>query len=213
MLQKLRTLHHIIDDGTLVIVRLDDAAEAFAASEAAIAGGIRAIEITLSTPGALRVIERLVEAHGSTVSVGAGTVLDAQSAYASISAGASFLVSPHLSREMIRTANRYQVPTMSGAYSPTEILESVEAGADIVKLFPAEIGPDYAKAVLAPLSHVSLMPAGGVSAGNARAWFEAGVVAVGVGSTITKAARPDGDYSKVTAAAESFLSAVRDARA
>lgn len=212
MHQKLHTLKRITDDGTVVIVRLDDADEAFQASEAAIAGGIRAIEVTLSTPGAPRVIERLVEAHGSSVSIGAGTVLDAQSAYASISAGASFLVTPHLSREVIRTANRYQVPTISGAYSPTEILQSVEEGADIVKLFPAEIGPAYVKAVLAPFAHVPLMPAGGVSAANAKTWFEAGVCAVGVGSTITKAARPDGDYTRVTAAAEAFLAAVHGAR-
>lgn len=163
----------------------------------------------MSTPGALKAIERLVETHGSTVSIGAGTVLDAPSAYAAISAGASFLVSPHLSREMIRTANRYQVPTISGAYTPTEIVESIEEGADIVKLFPAEIGPEYARAVLAPLSHVALMPAGGVSAANVRTWFDAGVAAVGVGSTITKAARPDGDYSRVTTAAAGFLAAVR----
>jgi 2-dehydro-3-deoxyphosphogluconate aldolase / (4S)-4-hydroxy-2-oxoglutarate aldolase len=213
MYQKLHTLNHIADDGVVVIVRLDDAEEAFRASEAAIAGGVRAIEVTLSTPGALTVIERLVEAHGSTVSVGAGTVLDAPGAYASISAGASFLVSPHLSREMIRTANRYQIPTVSGAYTPTEIVESVEEGADIVKLFPAEIGPEYVRAVLAPLAHVPLMPAGGVNAGNVKQWFDAGVVSVGVGSTITKAARPDGDYSRVTTAAAAFLRAVRDARA
>lgn len=212
MRQKLLTLTHINDDGVVVIVRLDDAEEAFRASQAAIAGGVKAIEITLSTPGALRVIERLVEAHGSAVSIGAGTVLDGHSAYASISAGASFLVSPHLSREMIRTANRYQVPTVSGAYSPTEIVETAEEGADIVKLFPAEVGPEYARAVLAPLAHVSLMPAGGVTAANAKTWFDAGVCAVGVGSAITKAARPDGDYSRVTEAAASFLKAVRDAR-
>ncbi len=212
MRQKLLTLSRINDDGVVVIVRLDDAEEAFRASEAAIAGGVRAIEVTLSTPGALRVIERLVEVHGPTVSIGAGTVLDGHGAYASISAGASFLVSPHLSREMIRTANRYQIPTVCGAYSPTEIVESVEEGADIVKLFPAEVGPEYARAVLAPLAHVSLMPAGGVTAANAKTWFDAGVIAVGVGSTITKAARPDGDYSRVTTAAASFLDAVRDAR-
>jgi 2-dehydro-3-deoxyphosphogluconate aldolase/(4S)-4-hydroxy-2-oxoglutarate aldolase len=212
MRQKLLTLSHINDDGVVVIVRLNDAEEAFRASEAAIAGGVKAIEITLSTPGALRVIERLVEEYGSNVSIGAGTVLDGHSAYASIAAGASFLVSPHLSREMIRTANRYQIPTVSGAYSPTEIVESAEEGADIVKLFPAEVGPDYARAVLAPLVHISLMPAGSVTAANAKDWFGAGVVAVGVGSTITKAARPDGNYARVTSAAASFLDAVRDAR-
>jgi 2-dehydro-3-deoxyphosphogluconate aldolase/(4S)-4-hydroxy-2-oxoglutarate aldolase len=209
---KLVTLNRISEEGVVVIVRLDDPEEAFRVSTAAIAGGIRAIEVTLSTPGALRVVERLVEAHGDAVSVGAGTVLDGHSAYAAISAGATFLVSPHLSRDMIRTACRYQVPTIGGAYSPTEIVETVEAGADIVKLFPSEAGPEYAAAVLAPLAHVLLMPAGGVTAANAKAWFDAGVGAVGVGSTITKAARPDGDYTRVTAAAATFLEAVREAR-
>lgn len=194
-----------------MIVCLDDLEEAFRVSTAAIAGGIQALEITLSTPGALRVVERLVEAHGDAVSVGAGTVLDGHSAYAAISAGATFLVSPHLSREMIRTACRYQVPT-SGAYAPTEIAETVEAGADIVKLFPSEAGPEYVAAVLAPLAHVLLMPAGGVTAANAKGWFDSGVGAVGLGSTITKAARPDGDHTRVTAAAVSFLEAVRKAR-
>lgn len=209
---KLTTLNRIVGDGALVIVRLDDADEAFRASAAAIEGGIRAVEVTLSTPGALRVIERLVERFGGDASIGAGTVMDGFSAYASISAGASFLVSPQLNVEMIRTANRYQVATVGGAYSPTEIVESVEAGVDIVKLFPAEIGPDFVRAVLAPLAHVPIMPAGGVTRDNVGEWFSAGVVAVGVGSAITKAARPDGDYARVTAAAGDFLQAVRDAR-
>ncbi|MET0716346.1 MAG: bifunctional 4-hydroxy-2-oxoglutarate aldolase/2-dehydro-3-deoxy-phosphogluconate aldolase [Mycetocola sp.] len=212
MHQKLATLRNILDDGLVVIVRLEDADEALRASEAAIAGGIKAIEVTLSTPGALGVIEKLVDKYANTASIGAGTVLDGHSAYAAISAGASFLVSPHLSRDMIRTANRYQVPTVSGAYTPTEIVESAEAGADIVKLFPAEVGPEYAKAVLAPLAHIALMPAGGVTAENAQTWFDAGVSAVGVGSAITKAARPDGDYSRVTTAARTFRDAVSHAR-
>jgi 2-dehydro-3-deoxyphosphogluconate aldolase/(4S)-4-hydroxy-2-oxoglutarate aldolase len=209
---KLNTLNRIVVEGALVIVRLDDADEAFRASAAAIDGGIRAVEVTLSTPGALGVIERLVEKYGDDVSIGAGTVIDGFSAYAAISAGASFVVSPQLNVEMIRTANRYQVAIVGGAYSPTEIVESIEAGVDIVKLFPAEIGPEYVRAVLAPLAHVPIMPAGGVTRDNVRDWFSAGVVAVGVGSAITKAARPDGDYARVSAAAGDFLQAVRDGR-
>jgi 2-dehydro-3-deoxyphosphogluconate aldolase/(4S)-4-hydroxy-2-oxoglutarate aldolase len=199
---KLNTLNRIVVEGALVIVRLDDADEAFRASAAAIDGGIRA----------LGVIERLVEKYGDDVSIGAGTVIDGFSAYAAISAGASFVVSPQLNVEMIRTANRYQVAIVGGAYSPTEIVESIEAGVDIVKLFPAEIGPEYVRAVLAPLAHVPIMPAGGVTRDNVRDWFSAGVVAVGVGSAITKAARPDGDYARVSAAAGDFLQAVRDGR-
>jgi 2-dehydro-3-deoxyphosphogluconate aldolase/(4S)-4-hydroxy-2-oxoglutarate aldolase len=209
---KLRTLTNIHTTGTIVIVRLDDADEALRASRAAIAGGVRAIEVTLSTRGALGVIERLAEEHGLEVSIGAGTVLDEPTAYAAVSAGASFVVSPNLSRAMLRAANRYQVVSISGAYSPTEILATAEEGADIVKLFPADAGPDYARAVLAPLSHIPLMPAGGVDEHNVRDWFAAGVSAVGVGSSITKAARPDGDYARVTAAARNFLAAVESAR-
>lgn len=209
---KLRTLMNIDTTGTVVIVRLDDADEALRTSRAAIDGGIRAIEITLSTKGALRVIERLADEVGPDVSIGAGTVLDEPTAYACVSAGASFVVSPNLSPAMIRAANRHQVVSISGAYSPTEILTTAEEGADIVKLFPADGGPEYAKAVLAPLSHIPLMPAGGVDTHNVRDWFTAGVTAVGVGSSITKAARPDGDYARVTAAAREFLSAVDDAR-
>ncbi len=215
MFQKLQTLRVVDGTGVVLIVRLDNAAEAHDVAVAAVDGGIRALEITLSIPGAIGVIERLASRYASEpdVVVGAGTVLDAHAAYQSISAGAQFLVSPQLNPEMIRTANRYQAVTMCGAFTPTEILGAVEAGADIVKLFPTENnGVPYAKAVLAPLAHVPLMPAGGVSPDNVKAWFDAGVVGVGVGSFITKAARADGDYGKVTSAAQTFLSAVAAAR-
>lgn len=210
---KLRTLTNIHSTGTVVIVRLGDAEEALRASQAAIAGGVRAIEITLSTPRALGVIEQLAKVHGPEISIGAGTVLDEPAVRAAVSVGASFVVSPNLSPAMLRAANRYQVVSISGAYTPTEILLTAEEGADVVKLFPAEGGPEYARAVLAPLAHVPLMPAGGVDAENVHDWFAAGVCAVGVGSSITKAARPDGDYDRVTAAAKKFLAAVEAARA
>ena len=145
--------------------------------------------------------------------MGAGTVLDGHAAYECIRAGATFLVSPQLNAEMIRVANRYQIPTISGAFTPTEILESAEAGADIVKLFPTEnAGIPYAKAVLAPLAHLPIMPAGGVTTENVKEWFAAGVAGVGVGSAVTKAWQPDGDFSRVTTAAHNFLAAVQDAR-
>ncbi len=214
MFRKLQALHVVEQTGTVLIVRLPDAGVAYDVAVAAVEGGIRALEITLSIPGALGVIDRLASRFDSEgVMVGAGTVLDSQAAYACISAGARFLVSPHLNREMIRTANRYQVASMSGAFTPTEVLETVEAGADIVKLFPTENnGTEYAKALLAPLAHVPIMPAGGVSPENVQAWFDAGVVGVGVGSFITKAAMADGDYGKVARAAKTFLEAVAAAR-
>jgi 2-dehydro-3-deoxyphosphogluconate aldolase/(4S)-4-hydroxy-2-oxoglutarate aldolase len=214
MIQKLRTLRVIDDTATVLIVRLPNADLAYEVASAAIEGGIRALEITLSIPGALSVIERLAAEHSDDgVVIGAGTVLDDHAAYACISAGAKFLVSPQLNRDMIRTANRYQAVTMSGAFTPTEIIETIEAGADIVKLFPTENnGTEYAKSLLAPLAHVPLMPAGGVSPENVKAWFDAGVVGVGVGSFITKAGGDQRDFGKVTAAARTFLSAVAAAR-
>ena len=214
MFQKLDALTTIRDSGNVLIVRLDNAEEAYEVASAAVDGGIRALEITLSIPGALEVIERLSKRiAGKGVIVGAGTVLDGYAAWSSIQAGAQFLVSPNLNTEMIRVANRYQVVTISGAYTPTEILNTVEAGSDMVKIFPTEAGGiPYTKALLAPLAHIPLVPAGGVTTENVGDWFEAGVAAVGVGSAITKAAHVDGDIRRVTAAAEEFVAAIERSR-
>ncbi|GAA2610169.1 MULTISPECIES: bifunctional 4-hydroxy-2-oxoglutarate aldolase/2-dehydro-3-deoxy-phosphogluconate aldolase [Streptomyces] len=215
MVTKFQSLDAIVRTGALLIVRLDSAEEALAVSEAAIEGGVRALEITLSVPGALEVISKLSERYGKDgVVVGAGTVLDEQAAHACVSAGANLLVSPNLNPAMIAAANRYQAVTVSGAFTPTEIVDTMQAGADIVKLFPAEfMGPEYVRTVKAPLPQAPLMPAGGVSPDNVKAWFDAGVVAVGVGSSVTKAARPDGDYRRVTEAARTVLRSIEEARA
>jgi 2-dehydro-3-deoxyphosphogluconate aldolase/(4S)-4-hydroxy-2-oxoglutarate aldolase len=210
MFRKLDVLNTIRDSGNVLIVRLDTAEEAYEVASAAVAGGIRALEITLSIPGALGVIQRLTERFADDdVIFGAGTVLDGHAAWSSIQAGAQFLVSPNLNPEMIRVANRYQIATISGAYTPTEILNSAEAGADIVKLFPTEAGGiPYTKALLAPLAQIPILPAGGVTTANVGDWFAAGVAAVGVGSAITKAGRPESDLSRVTAAAQEFVAAI-----
>lgn len=214
MFTKLQTLRTIDESGAVLIVRLPDAETAERVAHAAIEGGFRALEITLSIPGAVDLVRRLSEQYGSQgIAVGAGTVLDGYAAYECIRAGATFLVSPQLNPEMIRVANRYQVATVSGAFTPTEALETAEAGADIVKLFPTEnAGIPYAKALLAPLAHLPVMPAGGVTTENVKDWFAAGVAGVGVGSAVTKAWQPDGDFTRVTSAARDFLAAVQDAR-
>jgi len=211
---KLATLRTIDEAGAVLIVRLPDADSAERVAHAAIEGGFRALEIPLTVPGALEVVRRLATRYAPDgVAIGAGTVLDGYAAYDCIRAGAAFLVSPQLNPEMIRVANRYQVPTISGAFTPTEVVETIEAGADIVKLFPTEnAGIAYAKAVLAPLAHVPVMPSGGVTVANVKEWFAAGVAAVGVGSAITKAWQPDGDFTRVTTAAQDFIAAVGDAR-
>jgi 2-dehydro-3-deoxyphosphogluconate aldolase/(4S)-4-hydroxy-2-oxoglutarate aldolase len=214
MLNKLETLETIVRTGALLIARLDSADEAYRVAEAAIDGGIRAVEVPLTVPGALGVIERLADKYGDQgIVVGAGTVLDAEAAYASVSAGARLLVSPQLNPNMIATANRYQAVTASGAFTPTEVLNTLEAGADIVKLFPAELGgPAYVKTIMAPLPQAPIMPSGGVTPENVGAWFAAGVTAVGVGSFVSKAAQNDGDYGLVARAARTFLTAINDAR-
>ncbi|PKQ30546.1 MAG: hypothetical protein CVT62_13105 [Actinobacteria bacterium HGW-Actinobacteria-2] len=210
MLTKWNAWGSLVETGALLIVRLPSAEEALSVAKAAVDGGIRALEITLSVPNALDVIRQLrAEFDGSGVVVGAGTVLDAQAAFACVQAGAQILVSPNLNRGMLEVANRYQALSISGAYTPTEIVDTLSAGADIVKLFPTlNAGPKYVKTVLEPLPQTPILPAGGANLANVADWFAAGVVAVGVGSSITKAARPDGDYARVTAAAQDFLAAI-----
>lgn len=214
MVTKFTDLESITRTGALLIVRLDSAEEALAVSEAAIEGGFRALEVTLSVPGALDVISTLAARYGDEVLVGAGTVLDAQSAFSCVQAGARLLVSPNLEPSMIAVGNRYQAVTVSGAFTPTEIVRTMEAGADIVKLFPAEFGgASYVRTVRAPLPQAPIMPAGGVTPENVKEWFDAGVVAVGVGSFVTKAARGGGGYRAVTEAASAMLRAIEGARA
>lgn len=214
MWKKFENLKAIADTGILLIIRLDDEQEALAVAEAAIAGGIRALEVTLSVPNALGIISTLSKKYKEQgILIGAGTVLDAETARVAILAGAELLVSPHVTASMIQVANRYQAVSVCGAYTPTEVVLAMEAGADIVKLFPADmLGPQYVKTIRAPLPQAPVAPTGGVTPENVGEWLTAGCVSVGVGSFISKAAQGTGDYSKVTEAAKIFLAAVAEAR-
>jgi len=214
MWKKLENLKKIADGGMIVIIRTSDPQEAQKIAEACIAGGVGALEITMSVPNALKVIETLAQTYrNGEVVIGAGTVLDAETARSAILAGAELLVSPHLNEDMIRVCNRYQVISVVGAMSPKEVVETLEAGADIVKLFPAELlGPQYVKVIKAPLEQAPIVPTGGVTPQNVSEWLNAGCIAVGVGSYITKAAKQDGDYGKVSAAAREFVEAITAAR-
>lgn len=214
MLTKFEALRAIHDTGAVLIIRLDSEDEALAVSHAAIAGGIRALEITLSVPGATRVITALSEEYSAQgIVIGAGTVLDAQSAFNCVQAGARMLVSPNLDRGMLEVANRYQAVSISGAFTPTEVVDTLSAGADIVKLFPTEIsGPGYLKTVRAPLAQAPILPAGSATPENVSEWIDAGAAAIGIGSYITKAARTSGDYADVSAAAATMLEAIAAAR-
>jgi 2-dehydro-3-deoxyphosphogluconate aldolase/(4S)-4-hydroxy-2-oxoglutarate aldolase len=195
----------IVRARAVAIVRSASAREAENVAAALLDAGIDALEISLTTPGALGAIERLRE-RSPTALIGAGTVLDAPSARAALLAGARFLVAPSLSRDVLATGHRYGAPVIPGAQSPTEIEAALSAGADLVKLFPAgHLGPDYLAALLAALPQAPVMATGGVSAQNAGAWLQAGAVALGVGGSLTRDAAVAGH------AAAELLDALRAA--
>lgn len=195
----------ILERRMVAIVRAGTADAALQMAEACIAGGITALEVAFTTPDTLEVIKTLRQRHGPGVLLGAGTVLDPETARLAILAGARFIISPGVNPDTIRLCQRYQVLSMPGVMTPTEIVTALEAGADIIKIFPAEVfGPSYIKALRAPLPQAPLMPTGGVSVDNLADWFENGALAVGIGSSLTGPAA-DGDYRAVTVRARAFV--------
>lgn len=200
--------------GLIAIVRLDSAGELVPVARAIAAGGVSVIEFTMTTPGALRTIEESSKALGGEVLIGAGTVLDAETARAAILAGAEFIVAPTLNAEVIEICHRYDKVVVPGAYTPTEILTAWELGADFVKLFPAEVGgPAYLKAVRAPLPQVRLVAVGGVTVETAGAFIRAGAVALGVGSNlVNQKVVAEGRLADLTATARALSQAVQEAR-
>lgn len=171
--------------GIVAVVRLDDLSAAVPLTKALIAGGIRAVEFTFTNPQAGQAIAQAREAVGSDGLIGAGTVLDPETARTAILAGAQYVVTPSLKRETIELCNRYSVPILCGAFTPTEILTAWEAGADYIKVHPASLGgPKYFKDVLAPFPHIKLIPSGGVTFDNVAAFLAAGAVAVALGGAL-----------------------------
>jgi 2-dehydro-3-deoxyphosphogluconate aldolase/(4S)-4-hydroxy-2-oxoglutarate aldolase len=202
---KLQILQRIHQAGMVAIVRADSARDAQALAQACIEGGITVLEVAFTTPGTLDVIVALRRQYGDQALIGAGTVLDEATARMAILAGAQFIVSPGIDAATIRLCNRSQVASLPGAMTPTEILAALEAGADIVKVFPAEaFGPEYIKALLAPLPQAPLMPTGGITLDNMADWFKHGSVAVGIGSSLSAPAR-EGNYTAVSANARAFV--------
>lgn len=217
------TLHadarrRIVDDllarGAVAVVRLPDAARAAAVADALAAGGVTAIEMTFTTAGALEAIAAMRRATGDALLVGAGTVLDPETARRAIEAGASYVVSPVFRVGVVAEAHRHGVPAMPGAYTPTEILTAHEAGADVVKVFPADsLGPSYIRGVRAAMPFLRLMPTGGVTPENVGEWLAAGAAAVGLGSALVDARLvAAGDYAAITARARTVTAAVAAAR-
>jgi 2-dehydro-3-deoxyphosphogluconate aldolase / (4S)-4-hydroxy-2-oxoglutarate aldolase len=212
--KKSETIRIIEDTGVIAIMRAKSSGQLIAAAEAIQRGGVRAIEVTMTTPGALQVIAQAKEKLGQEVAFGAGTVLDPETGRAAILAGADFVVSPTLNLALVGLCNRYGVPVVPGCYTPTEILAAWQAGADFVKLFPASVGgPDLVQAILAPLPQVRLIPVGGVDLDTAAAFIGKGAVALGVGSSLINQRLLDtGDMEELTRRAAAYIEQVKKGR-
>lgn len=210
--QKLVT--RITDNGLVAVVRAESAEKAYRIFDACIEGGVAAIEITFTVPGAHKIIEDLASKYQSgEIILGAGTVLDPETARIAILSGAQYIVSPNINVDTIKLCNRYQVPSMPGAMTINEIILAMEAGADIIKIFPGNLfGPSIIKSVKGPIPQAQMMPTGGVEVDNVEEWIKAGAVAIGAGSSLTKGSKT-GDYAAVTATAKEFLRKIKEARA
>ena len=204
----------ITDCGVVAVLRADNPAVLMDVSKALREGGVVAIEVTMTVPGALKVIEEASAKMTDTI-VGVGSVLDPETARAAILAGAEYVVSPVLNVSVIEMTKRYGKAVMPAGFTPTEILNAWQAGADVVKVFPAGVGgPSYFKDVLGPLPQVKMMPTGGVDATTIPQFIKNGAVAVGAGSALVdKQAVADKDWAKLTATAKTFVDAVAQARA
>ncbi len=214
MMRKHQQLQLIRDTGLIAIMRASNSERLLAAAEAIWAGGVQAIEVTMTTPGALEVIKGATERFHGEMLFGAGSVLDAETARIAILSGAGFIVSPTVSVDVIQLCNRYSVPVMPGCYTPTEALTAWQAGADMIKLFPANVGgPGLVKAILAPLPQLEIVPVGGVSLNSAADFIRAGAVALGVGSSlVNQLALETDDMAALTRRAAAFVKAVEDGR-
>lgn len=213
-MDKVEILNIIRETGVIAIMRAQSSEQLIAAADAIKAGGVRAIEVTMTTPGALAVIEEAKARYGSDVIFGAGTVLDAETGRAAILAGADFVVAPTLNLELVALCNRYSIPVAPGCYSPTEVLTGWEAGADLIKLFPAGVGgPGLVKAILAPLPQVRIIPVGGVNLNTAAEFIRKGAVALGVGSDlVNKKLLDEGNLDELTRRAAAYIEEVKKGR-
>jgi len=204
-----------IQDGHVVaVVRLDDLSKAVELTRALAAGGVTSVEFTFTNPRAAEVITTVRDAVGDSAFIGAGTVLDAETARIAILAGAEYIVTPTFRPATIQMCRRYSIPTVIGAFTPTEILSAWESGADFIKVHPASLGgPKYFKDVLAPFPHIKLIPSGGVTLDNAADFIKAGAVAVGLGSALVDPkAIEAGDWAAITARAKSLFDSVAAAK-
>ena len=214
-MEKREVLNRMISEGLVPVIRVTSAQEAIDVADAIKEGGVTSIEITMSVQGAIDVIKDLAKKYKDEIIMGAGTVLDPETGRAALLAGAQFIVSPTLNLDLIQLAHRYSTVVIPGAMTPTEILTAWNAGADMVKVFPAAQlgGPEYIKALRGPLPQILLVPTGGVNLLNAGAFIKAGCVALGAGGELVdKKALKEKKFNIITENARAFLKAIRDAR-
>lgn len=214
-MSKQKTLASIREIGIVPIVRADSPEAALKAAEAIYRGGIRAVEVTMTVPGALMVLEKVADQYGDRLTLGAGTVLDPETARSCMLAGAEFFVTPALKLSTIEICHRYSKVIMPGALTPTEVQTAWEAGADLVKIFPCGNlgGPKYIKALKAPFPQIEMVPTGGVNLENAADFLRAGAAAIAVGAEMVNAqALADGRLDLIEESARQFLAKVAEAR-
>ncbi len=209
-----RTLARILECGIVGVVRFESAKPLVEVAKALAQGGVTAIEVTFTVPGALDVIRHVSQELGDSIALGAGTVLDPETARAAILAGAEYIVAPTLNYDVIRLCKRYDKVVIPGALTPTEILSAWESGADVVKVFPADsCGPAYLKALRGPLPQIRLMPTGGVDLSSAESFLKAGACCLGVGSALVEPkAVAAGEFARIRDLAAQFIAIVRQCR-
>jgi 2-dehydro-3-deoxyphosphogluconate aldolase/(4S)-4-hydroxy-2-oxoglutarate aldolase len=207
-------LRRVLDCGIVAVVRSPDSQQLVDVARALADGGVDVVEITMSVPDALDVVRQVRRALGDRVLLGAGTILDAETARAALLAGAEYLVAPTLNLEVIRLCQRYDKLVMPGAFTPTEILTAWEAGADIIKVFPAEVvGPAFFKALRGPLPQIRMMPTGGVDLSTAAAFLKAGACCLGVGGQLVEPrAIAEGNFERLRDLARQYVAVVQQHR-
>jgi 2-dehydro-3-deoxyphosphogluconate aldolase/(4S)-4-hydroxy-2-oxoglutarate aldolase len=214
-MEKREVFNRMVSEGLIPVIRVTAASEAIDVADAIKEGGVTLIEITMSVQGAIDVIKELNQKYKDEIIMGAGTVLDPETARAALLAGSQFIVTPTLNLDVIQLAHRYSAVVVPGAMTPTEILTAWNAGADMVKVFPAGQlgGPEYIKAIRGPLPQVLLVPTGGVNLQNAGAFIKAGATALGVGGELVdKKAVKEKKFNIITENTRAFLKIIREAR-
>jgi 2-dehydro-3-deoxyphosphogluconate aldolase/(4S)-4-hydroxy-2-oxoglutarate aldolase len=212
-MKRMETIRQISESGVVAVIRAESKEQGIKIVDAVKKGGIKALEITMTVPGAVDIIKELSEVYkNEDVIIGAGTVLDSETARACILAGAKYIVSPCLVPDVVRLCNRYRIPVMPGIMTVKEAVEALELGAEVLKVFPGNaFGPSIISAFRGPIPQGNFMPTGGVNLDNVKDWIAAGAIAVGTGSDLTKGAKT-GDYELITETAAKFVDAVKKAR-